>query len=106
MLKLIHMKVHFMKKYFKKNVLVCLAFVKSFVFTDDAHILKNKMIMKSLARCRYTGVWIDNKIVAAGINTCIALLTDGAGTLWVKLLVKKIGTKASIEAIEKSIRNY
>lgn len=91
-------EIGFNEKQFREGV-------KSFVFTDDAHILKNEMRMNSLARWRYTGIWIDNKIVAAGINTGIALLTGGAGTLGVKMLVRKIGTKAAIKAIEKAIRN-
>lgn len=79
--------------------------VKSFVFNDESCYLKNKMMMNSWYRWHYTGIWIDNKIVATGLNVAIALGTGGVGTAGIRMLVIKTGTKVAITVIEKAVKN-
>lgn len=61
--------------------------------------------MNSLYRWRYTGVWIDNRLVAAGLNIAIAYLAGGIGTAALRAFIKKVGTKTAIYIIERAVKN-
>lgn len=79
--------------------------VDSIVFEDNAAKFSNMINNQSKLRWKYTGIWIDNKIVASGINVAISLATGGVGTVGIRMLVKKVGTKAAIQVVEKTVRN-
>lgn len=79
--------------------------VNAFVFEDEGQNLKMQMARQGMQRWKYTGVWLTNSVVASGINLATCLLTGGAGTVGIKMLVKKVGTKAAINALEKAIKN-
>ena len=76
--------------------------VDSIVFEDNAAKFSNMINNQSKLRWKYTCIWIDNKIVASGINVAISLATSGVGTVEIRMLVKKVGTKAAIKVVEKN----
>ena len=79
--------------------------VNSFVFADQSKALQNEMARQGMLRWKYTGIWLSNGVVASGINLAITLATGGATTVGIKMLVKKVGTKAAINVIEKAVKN-
>lgn len=72
----------FNEEQFKKEV-------GSFVFADQGKLLKNEISSQGRYRWTYTGIWLRNGAVAAGINLAITLATGGAATAGIKMLVKK-----------------
>lgn len=88
----------FNEEQFKKEV-------GSFVFTDQGKLLKNEISLQGRYRWTYTGIWLSNGVVASGINLAVTLATGGATTAGIKMLVKKVGTQAAINVIEKAIKN-
>lgn len=88
----------FDEEQFKKEV-------GSFVFTDQSKLLKDEISFQGRYRWTYTGIWLSNGVVASGINLAVTLATGGATTVGIKMLVKKVGTKAAINVIEKAVKN-